>query len=223
MARRVVAVSLGSVLGCSVIFSSKGAAASPDCLYSEPSADVASADCSNDPLRLADQAFISSVIGQLGLAGAQINFVGCRQTTFATAMTSQHVYRITYPSALSISLSSYLAPITHELGHVFQIEGAGSIHAVRERLNNSSERIELGADFLAGIEYRRNMSVENRGEFERNFQLLGNYGSGGHGSPEDRIAAFRKGFYYTLGVGGIVAASNDFQFNGYGEIMAGGQ
>lgn len=97
---------------------------------------------------------------------------------------------VRYPS---IVRANYLAPIVHELGHVLQMRSAGSLAALNPEMN--SRRIELGADFLAGLAFNLSLQQLNNGDFETNLQLVGSYKleRDDHGTPEYRTQAFRLG------------------------------
>lgn len=99
---------------------------------------------------------------------------------------------VRYPSAVQ---SDYLAPIVHELGHVLQMRSAGGLAALNPEIN--SRRIELGADFLAGLAFNLSLQNLNKGDFETNLELVGSYilKRDDHGTPEDRTVAFRLGAY----------------------------
>ena len=59
-------------------------------------------------------------------------------------------FTIYYPTGDQITQGSYIAPLLHEMGHVFQLKQAGSYQKLKDP-GNSKERIELGADFIAGL------------------------------------------------------------------------
>jgi hypothetical protein len=98
-------------------------------------------------------------------------------------------YLVTYPSNLN---RNYLAPITHELAHVLQMKNAGGLAALRDR--EEPRRIELGADFLAGLAHAKSLKKLSIEDFETNLQLAGTYKlAADHGPPEYRGQAFRIG------------------------------
>lgn len=99
-------------------------------------------------------------------------------------------FLVRYPSSVR---SNYLAPIVHELAHVVQMRDAGSLAALNARDN--SRRIELGADFLAGLAFNVSLKQLNGGDFETNLELAGSYkvAADDHGLPEQRTQAFRLG------------------------------
>ena len=99
-------------------------------------------------------------------------------------------FLVRYPSSAK---SNYLAPIVHELAHVVQMRNAGGLTLLKPKEN--SRRIELGADFLAGLAFNKSLKHLNSGDFETNLQLAGSYKveSDDHGTPEHRTQAFRLG------------------------------
>lgn len=99
-------------------------------------------------------------------------------------------FLVRYPSTVK---SNYLAPIAHELAHVVQMRNAGSLAALEPQKN--SRRIELGADFLAGLAFNASLKSLDSGDFETNLQLAGSYKveTDDHGTPEHRSQAFRRG------------------------------
>jgi hypothetical protein len=101
-------------------------------------------------------------------------------------------YEILYPSDVS---TGYIAPIVHELAHVVQIMAAGSLQALEP--NKHHRRIELGADFLAGLAFNQALKHLSNVDFEANLMLVGSYKQGdkNHGAPEHRTQAFRLGAF----------------------------
>ncbi len=98
---------------------------------------------------------------------------------------------VRYPSI--VGSDRYLAPIVHELGHVLQMRSAGGLAALNPEIY--SVRIELGADFLAGLAFNLSLQHLNNGDFETNLNLMGSYKMERdyHGKPEHRGGAFRVG------------------------------
>jgi hypothetical protein len=126
---------------------------------------------------------------------------------------------IPYPSGVK---SAFLAPITHELAHVLQIEMVGNLERLKDSME--SKRIELEADFLTGIAFSHFLEQARLGEFQHNLSLIGLYrdsSSDAHGSPMERTAAFRRGVFFTFANVSETfrRASQDFQANIYGEII----
>lgn len=193
-----------------------------NCLNGEPgsgSFNWNDAKCSGDPLRIADDAVIQATESLLNLQRSQIRFNGCVQAPFTSSLSAtQSVCVVTYPLE-STSVGPYKGALLHELGHCFQLRQAGDRDALMERAKGSAERIELGADFLAGLACRH--SGLGQGEFVRSVRLVGSYTSKDpdwHGQPEDRAGAFRQGYHYPLNALSIVDAYKDFQDNRFSEI-----
>jgi hypothetical protein len=127
---------------------------------------------------------------------------------------------ITYPSNAK---TDFLAPFTHELAHVLQIEMAGGLKPLQDSLE--SKRIELGADFLTGIVFSYALKEAGLREFQRNLSLIGLYrdsSSNAHGSPGQRTFAFRRGVFFNFANIGmnVPRAIQEFQEIIYGEIVA---
>ncbi|MCY1525123.1 hypothetical protein D3C87_358800 [compost metagenome] len=99
-------------------------------------------------------------------------------------------FLVRYPSTAK---ANFLAPIVHELAHVVQMRSAGGLAALRSK--ESSRRIELAADFLAGLAFNISLKSLNGADFETNLQLAGSYKveADDHGLPEHRTQAFRRG------------------------------
>jgi hypothetical protein len=180
----------------------------------------------DDPLRLAKDGDLAKVIRAFGIRPESILFTGCEGGVFSTAEDqfsgssgATNRYVITYPSGVK---SDFLAPITHELAHVLQIEMVGSLERLKDRME--SKRIELGADFLTGIAFSHFLEQARLGEFQHNLSLIGLYrdsSSEAHGSPMERTAAFRRGVFFTFASvsENFRRASQEFQANIYGEII----
>jgi hypothetical protein len=180
-----------------------------------------------DPLGLAKNVDIAKVTRALNIRSELVRFRGCDDGLFSTAEeqvsgSSQATtrYVITYPSG---SRTDFLAPITHELAHVLQIEMAGGLKPLQDSLE--SKRIELGADFLTGIVFSFALKEAGLGEFQHNLSLMGLYrdsSSNAHGSPTERTSAFRRGVFFDFANVGMnfPRASQYFQANIYGELVA---
>ena len=183
------------------------------CLFAEtPIATRTFADCKLDPLGLAKLEPISVAISALRLQIRDIEFVGCPKALFATGHPSK--YRIFYPSTAPKSLEEYVPPLIHELGHVYQLSHFGSTRAaLTERYKLI--QIELGADYLAGFIAGRYLDNSEMGEFAASLRISGLYresSSEAHGTPTQRTAAFRFGYFASAGhnSGSIDAAYMDF-------------
>lgn len=203
-----------------------GAAAqgeSLDCLFASFNSGL-SRDCSPDPHDLAQERVVRDMIDGLGFKPGEIVFLGCAQGRYSTLLQDPRtqVMRIHYPRTSTYRTADYLGPIAHELGHAVQLRTAGSITALRQRLGNDSTRVELGADFLAGIMFKRHLTARDQAAFEQSLDLLGNYTNGSlasHSTPEARTAAFRMGFYYAMAHRSLEEASADFQENRFAAII----
>jgi hypothetical protein len=177
-------------------------------------------ECNGDPLQIAQRTEVNLAVAALNIGDARISFVGCRVTPFMTTMraglrASDANYVIYYPRDLASD--AYSAPITHELAHVFQSIHAGGFRALKDNL--SSARIELGADFIAGWTARRSQSFPAPA-FYHSVHVIGRYreeSAIAHGAPEDRVAAFSRGYYFPQNVE-CVAAHNYFQTEAWYEL-----
>lgn len=184
---------------------------------------VVSPDCSDDidPLHLSENPDIIAAISLLGIDKKSIDFKGCQNLAFMVkpitdGTTTQ--FKVHYDSTTNKDL--VIAPTLHELSHIVQIQEEGSYENL-VRAYPSKERIELGADYLTGIIFRKLFPQKKLKEFEQNINLAGLYieKEDPHGNPSRRTQAFR------LGVNGETDASNDirknhlfFQREIYGEI-----
>jgi hypothetical protein len=175
-------------------------------------------DCVKDVLGVSELDEVVAAERMFGLPSDQITFIGCAAAPFLTYPASTDPpfrVKIYYPVAPNSDLKKYVAPILHEIGHAFQYRQAGSTQKLLASLNNSIERIELGADFLAGLAAKRlKMSP---GEFETSFYLVGNYAYDpeSHGNPTDRALAFRYGYNSPQTKQFEDSQYADFQDNGF--------
>jgi hypothetical protein len=151
-------------------------------------------------MQLAAEPRLRAARDSFGLSDVRIVFRGCAAAAFTTralpSASSARSYQITYPSGLD-AIDRYIAPITHELGHVVQMEAAGGPARLSQTIT-PLER-ELGADFLAGLALRNSIGDPRRSLFKENLNLTGNYceaGADAHGSPEQRSGAFQTGFMF---------------------------
>lgn len=196
-------------LACLVLSASDGRA---QCLYSNtpgtPGADPEAATCTNkeDPARLGSDPDIRKLIEALGLQDVRIRFSGCERGLFGadvTGLASAPSYRISYPLLPAAqgrapgTRTPYLAPISHELGHVLQLRQKGDRNALlagRQMLS-----VELAADFIAGIAFKRIGALDALNSFQQNIALVGLYREAredAHGTWEQRTWAFRRGVFY---------------------------
>jgi hypothetical protein len=198
----------------------------PDCLnVSSPQNPFRPKDhaiCVKDVLNFGDDKTVRADEKLLGITPQEVRFIGCSEAPFVTFPAlglSDSSYTIYYPTGVQLAHEDYLAPFLHEMGHVFQLKQAGSYPRLEAALDNSLERIELGADFLAGIGADR-LGLEPKA-FLVNLSLFGSYNSSGvdyHGRPEDRAVAFRNGFFYQEKRTTITASYADFQDNLFAQI-----
>jgi len=200
----------------------------PECLFAaDASARVEGEDCRPDPLNLAATPHLEAAMAAFGIQPSQVVLIGCAQASFRIGRPNRSpaglTYRITYPIMANRPLQSYVAPLVHELAHAFQLSEDGSIPGVRARRENSSERVELGADYLSGVVFRRALAEINRGAFQLNSNLIGSYRTDTadlHGSPEERTAAFRTGYYQDSAPADLRVAEQSFQDDSFGRIRA---
>jgi hypothetical protein len=148
-----------------------------------------------DPLALSDSAQVGTAMAYLGIPTGSVRFNGCEGGIFAAGedplRPGSHL--VTYPAGER----RFLAPVTHELAHVMQMRLAGGLRQLAEE--QDSLRAELGADFIAGIVFTAKFADLDRGEFQNNVQLVGLYdehADDAHGTPSQRIAAFRYGLNF---------------------------
>ncbi|GAB3359215.1 hypothetical protein GCM10027430_30780 [Lysobacter tyrosinilyticus] len=151
-----------------------------------------------DPLKLSRSEQVRQVMDYLSIEPSAVRFNGCKGALYAAdidpASGSRPGYLITYPAEID---DRYLAPITHELAHVMQMQIAGGKDALRQA--RSPLKIELGADFVTGIVFREKLSQRPWGEFQNNIKLTGLYRErayDAHGTPAQRSAAFRFGLHF---------------------------
>jgi hypothetical protein len=148
-----------------------------------------------DPRRYAASNDIKEAMRLLGLNPTKIRFLGCRGQLFAAypdGIDGAGKYVISYPSDYEGDLTT---PLMHELAHVLQMEVEGGQEKLRGRFD--SLRIELGADYLAGVIYAKLFPGKNLDVLASNLKLTGSYGDerdiNAHGKPSQRDAAFRYG------------------------------
>jgi hypothetical protein len=177
-------------------------------------------DCKGDPLNQANNKTIMKDEELLGIGPEDVRFIGCPAAPFLTVPGSGLVSSqatVYYPTQLSED--SYAAPLFHELGHVFQLKQAGSLAKLKASLDDSNERIELGADFIAGL--TANKLRLKPADFLINLALVGSFNihdEDFHGKPADRAAAFSNGYFYK-DEGQIADSYADFQDNLFAHIV----
>lgn len=169
-------------------------------LHSASGAAPEFVDCRPDPVALNANPNVAQAVQGYGLAETRIAFVGCAQGRYATRrlpslLPGARAYEIRYPQN-GEDISAYVGPIAHELAHVYQLERAGSMQALRA--SQSSRQIELGADFLAGVILRNATRGLGPGVFHISLDVMGKYyedDHDAHGTPEQRVEAFRRGYF----------------------------
>lgn len=193
----------------------------PDCLNASPQKSrfqpAAHIECSKDALSFGDSKVIQDDEKLLDINPREVRFIGCAAAPFVTFPAfglSNSAPTIYYPTGVQLAQGDYLAPLLHELGHVFQLKQAGSYEKLKSTAGGSTERIELGADFLAGAAAGR-LGLEPK-SFLLNLSLVTDYNNGDpnyYGRPEDRAAAFRYGFFDPEKQRPFADAYADFQDN----------
>jgi hypothetical protein len=150
------------------------------------------APCGVDTLGIGADTDVLAVMRAFDIPKGVVAFEACPGGRFS-AMPGDGEgkrYLVRYPSHVK---ANYLSPVVHELAHVVQMRSAGGLAALN--LKESTRRIELGADFLAGLAFNIALKRLNYSDFETNLQLAGSYNvvADDHGAPEDRAQAFRRG------------------------------
>lgn len=218
---------LFSCLGpLAAVFSDAQIQAYPDCLNVSPTSrrfnPVGNRNCVKDTLNFAEDKVILDDERLLRISPKQVRFIGCGEAPFVTFPAlglSNSQFTIYYPTGAQLKHDDYLAPLLHELGHVFQMKEAGGYAKLKDSVSDSIERIELGADFIAGFGADR-LGLEPS-SFLLNLSLVGSYNNrdlDNHGRPEDRAAAFRQGYFYKDKQTTIVTSYADFQDNRFAQI-----
>jgi len=216
---RVPRVLKSTALGLALSGGTLVCAATPtiDCLYAADTANNNPTGCASDPEDVVDIPAVAAAIAAVGVKPSDIQFVGCHDAAFLTVPNLGHSgsrYRIVYPVDGNLPKTTLVAPLTHEIGHVLQLSLYGSREQLLQRYHGSIDRIELGADFIAGIIFRNFQHNDNIREFQNDLRLAGSYdlaSANSHGTPEARIAAFRTGFFYDLRGQSLATAHDDFQ------------
>jgi hypothetical protein len=168
--------------------------------------DVASG-CADDPLKIGGTDYVRAAIRGLGIGDMDVRFIGCAGIGFKISgghkdlLTKRRQFALYYPTqkiGKTLNSKEYIAPVVHELSHVYQIERAGGQAKLRD--NFCKERIELGADFITGFLFYSTLRIDAAANFQESLHLLGDYADGAHDSharPTDRTGAFRSGYYMT--------------------------
>lgn len=152
----------------------------------------------DDPDQVAENHWVRDAMAQLSLDPALVAFQGCENGQFRAESRfadGKQVYLIRY----STSADAILAPVIHELAHVAQMEATGGFEALRAQAEGDSRRIELGADYIAGVVFAQIIAESGEiraNDFQNDLNLIGLYyeaAQNAHGTPEERTAAFRYG------------------------------
>jgi hypothetical protein len=177
-----------------------------------------------DPLNLSRNADVGRVLQALGVRPHLIRFRGCEGGLFSAEDTELNpaADAARYAVSYRMGTTKYLAPITHELAHVWQMESVGGYRTLRDAL--PSRRIELAADYLTGIVFSQALRHLDLSEFQQNLSLRGLYYEAdldAHGTPVQRNNAFRLGFRLNFDSMNrdYRKASDDFQANVYGQLV----
>jgi len=193
------------------------------CLYANGDGIDATEGCAKDPLQLASLMALQRARVALSLQETEIRLIGCKMGSFKTSQGShptKRSYLIYYP-ILDGPVAAYVAPLTHELSHVFQMERAGGLGKFIADYPDSKRR-ELGADFLTGVVFK-NASFQANQDFQTNLDLIGKFREmrkNAHGTPAQRASAFRIGVYLDYGAFGnsMDKANTEFQENRYATL-----
>ena len=180
-----------------------------------------------DPRRIGDDARIKKTMEALGIPQSIVTFRGCAGLDFSAASdtrvgASKNQYVVSYPSDLQSPMNAMVAPIVHELAHVGQMRAAGGVENLRRMYE--SRRVELGADFVAGLLYATALQGTDIKDFLLNLRLIGGYLARdveSHGTPEQRTGAFRRGAFlqYPYNELSIPKSEKYFQENDYADLL----
>jgi hypothetical protein len=167
----------------------------PDCLYgtfTQGNENTPIGPCGADVKGIGADPNVLAVMQTFSIPTSAVVFQACPGGRFSVMPDGKDGKRflVRYPSTTK---SNYLSPIVHELAHVVQMRHAGGLAALKPKEN--SHRVELGADFLAGLAFNIALKQLNGDDFETNLQLAGSYkvATEDHGLPEHRMQAFRVG------------------------------
>lgn len=167
----------------------------PNCLYgtfTQGDETTPIQPCGADVKGIGTDPNVLAVMRTFNIPTNVVVFQACPGGRFSAMPDGNDAKRflVRYPSTAK---ANYLAPIVHELAHVVQMREAGGLAALKPKEN--SRRLELGADFLAGLAFNMSLHQLNSGDFETNLQLAGSYKveTDDHGTPEQRTLAFRRG------------------------------
>jgi hypothetical protein len=176
--------------------------------------------CFRDELGFSQAVTVLSLEKLFGLDPAEIQFVGCDIAPFGTSIDRTEPelhFEILYNS--KFDRSGTVIAIFHEIGHVYQLKQTGSHQSLLTSLHQDLQRVELGADYLAGFAIGRLRMDEK--EFAVGLALVGSYAhqSTPHGLPHERSAAFNYGDTDGKTHQSLDILYSDFQDNSYGQIM----
>lgn len=212
---------------CASILAVTSVQASDDCLHADASPRASTTPCRTpDPFGVQKDADVMASVRFLGLDDVRIKLVGCVGSSFSTSITRSLLpreYTITYGADDRIPRIEIDAAVIHEISHAYQLHTKGL--SVAELIRAASvERIELGADFVAGMSFARAAKGLARKDYEHSLFLIGGYtrDASDHGWPEDRTNAFRMGYFYRK-ESSVDDAYSDFQRDLFGEIKAGNE
>ncbi|MGH8083503.1 MAG: hypothetical protein ACREP7_23205 [Lysobacter sp.] len=176
----------------------------------------------DDVYDFANNVNVRRAIETLGLQSKTIRFRGCEGADYSTAKATDEaghaIYKITYPLDKD---GRYFAPIVHELAHVLQMDMAGGPIALDAY---GSKKIELGADYTAGMVSATLLKDVDIRTFQHGLLLMGRYfdrSHDAHGTPEQRTTAFRRGRFFRSNedVPDIRAAISHFYQETYAELV----
>lgn len=173
-----------------------------------------------DPQNLGKNKDIQGALRAFGIDPRSIRFRACDDGRFSASPDARPPFRyvISYPRRLT---AVPIAPIVHELAHAFQMEHAGGLESLRTR---PSLQVELAADFLTGLVLSRHLKHVSVMEFQANLALIGLFEElpiTAHGTPAQRVAAFRRGVNYELNLPTIDfrTAHEDFYADEFSRIV----
>lgn len=177
----------------------------------------------SDPLGLGTNPDVRRAMDALGIAPNRVRFKGCEgqlYSVYPDAPGSKYAYVVTYPS----ERTTFLAPVLHELAHVMQMEYAGGLSQLMSKYK-LSKRVELEADYFVGTLFAKYFPDKPLRLFEQDLKLKGLYYESEemkHGTPEERVTAFRFGAMKLPSKVGndFRRISAEFQRDVYGEVVA---
>jgi hypothetical protein len=175
--------------------------------------------CFRDELGFANISAIQNAEKLFGLSPKEIAFVGCDIAPFAARIDRSEPelhFEILYNSTQELSAST--VAIFHELGHIYQLKQAGSYEGLLSSAHQDLERVELGADYLAGVAVTRLQMSEK--DFDVDLALVGSYTihSSPHGLPHERSASFNYGVTSGKTDNPLDSIYQKFQDDDYGHI-----